>query len=651
MLTTLRISGFAIVDQVEVGFGPGLNVLTGETGAGKSILLEALHLVLGGRMSADVLREGASEAAVEAVFELPTDHPVAARLAAGGVPMPAGATEVLVRRTASRAGRGRAFVNGVLCTVSMLEASLRGLVDVTGQHEHVALLDESTHLALLDAYAGGGQAATALPRGQTAGSPGVQAPVPPTGQTADPPGMQPSALPGGQPSDPHRGRGNDSTILARYRSAHAVLAAAVRERDALLFAREERARRADYLAYQLRELEAVEPRPGEDAELERERQVLASAEKLREAARTAETLVYGGEGSAAEHLGRATRALGEAVALDARLEPALLLLRSALAEVEEAGRALASYGGASDGDPDRLRERLRERLQEIDERLEALRALARKHGGSLEAALQRADAMRAELASVEGSAERLERLEAEIAEAGRRAVRLARDLSRARAEAARTFARDVRRELEALAMGRCQVDVAFLPPENALVHAGVALGADGAERAQILLAPNPGEPARPLARIASGGELSRVLLAVKRGLARTDPVGTYVFDEVDSGIGGGVAEAVGRLLSEVSRERQVICVTHLPQVAAFADRHLKVSKRVQGKRTSASVVALESKDERKAEVARMLAGFTLTDSALDHAGALIAAARSAPPCALHGHMAIPVRSAARRAGR
>ncbi len=646
MLTTLRISGFAIVDQVEVGFGPGLNVLTGETGAGKSILLEALHLVLGGRMSADVLREGVSEAVVEALFELPPDHPVAARLAAGGVPMPAGSTEVLVRRTASRTGRGRAFVNGVLCTVSMLEASLRGLVDVTGQHEHVALLDEATHLALLDAHAAGGQT-PALPGGQSAGSPGGRALALPTRQTAALLEAEAPAPPERQTSDSYPGRANAGTILARYRSAYAVLAAAVRERDALLLAREERARRADYLAYQLRELEAAEPRPGEDAELERERQVLASAEKLREAARTAEALVYGDEGSAAEHLGRAARALGEAAALDARLEPTLSLLRSALAEAQEAGRALAAYCDASGGDPDRLRER----LQEIDERLELLRALARKHGGSLEAALARAEVMRADLASVESSAERLECLEAEIAEAGRQAVGLARALSRVRAEAARAFACDVRRELEALAMGRCQVDVAFLPPENALLHAGMALGADGAERAQILLAPNPGEPARPLARIASGGELSRVLLAVKRGLARTDPVGTYVFDEVDSGIGGGVAEAVGRLLSEVSRERQVICVTHLPQVAAFADRHLRVSKRVQAKRTSASVVALESNDERKAEVARMLAGFTLTDSALEHAGALIAAARSAPASALHGHRAIPARSAARRAGR
>jgi DNA repair protein RecN (Recombination protein N) len=594
MLTTLRISGFAIVDQAEVGFGPGLNVLTGETGAGKSILLEALHLVLGGRMSTEVLREGADEAVVEALFELPPGHPVAARLAAGGVPMAAGANEVVVRRTASRNGRGRAFVNGVLCTVSMLEASLRGLVDVTGQHEHVALLDETTHLALLDAFAGASHCP--VPGGDHAAG-------------ADRPGA-------GRATAPRA----EETILVRYREARAAVAEAVREQEALLLAREEQTRRADYLAYQVRELESLNPRPGEMGDLEAERQVLAAGEKLRGAARTAELLVYGGEGSAAEHLGRAARVLGEAAALDPRLEPTLALLRSSLAEVEEAGRTMARYADAQCGDPDRL--------AQVEERLEVLRAVARKHGGTLDAALARAEAMRAELASVEGSAERLERLEAEIAETGARAVELASELSRMRAEAALTFARDVRRELEALAMGRCQVEVAFLPPEGALVHSGVPLGADGAERAQILLAPNPGEPLRPLARIASGGELSRVLLAVKRALARTDPVATYVFDEVDSGIGGGVAEAVGRLLSEVSRERQVLCVTHLPQVAAFADRHLRVHKRVHGGRTCASVVALESEGERREEVARMLAGITLTDSALEHAGALMSAAHA-----------------------
>ncbi|HTP25618.1 MAG TPA: DNA repair protein RecN, partial [Anaeromyxobacteraceae bacterium] len=481
----------------------------------------------------------------------------------------------------SRAGRGRVQVNGALCTVGMLESSLRGLVEITGQHEHVALLDEGTHLSLLDAYA-------------------IQ-------------------LPG------HASRGGPAAgsrdIFSQYGAAHAALSAALRERDDLLKAGDERARRAEYLAHQLRELQAAEPRLGEEAELERERQVLFAAEKLREAARMAEALVYGGEASAAERVGRSLRTLGEVASLDARLESALSLLRSALAEIEEAGLLLSRYAESVDSDPDRL--------GCVEERLEVLRGLARKHGGTLEAALAREEAMRRELASLEGGGDRLAELEGKIAEAGSRAIELAREISKARAEAARAFSCDVSRELAALAMERCRLEASFLPPESPLRHEGVALGAEGAERVRILLAPNPGEPARPLARVASGGELSRVLLAVKRALARFDPAQTHVFAEVDAGIGGGVAEAVGRLLYEVGKERQVICVTHLPQVAAFAERHLRVFKRFRGGRTATSVAVLESEEERQSEIARMLAGSTLTDSAREHARALIAAAR--PP--------------------
>ncbi|HET9597456.1 MAG TPA: DNA repair protein RecN, partial [Anaeromyxobacteraceae bacterium] len=570
MLHTLRISGFAIVDEVELPLGPGLNVLTGETGAGKSVLLDALQLVLGGRMAAGALREGVDEVAVEALFELPAAHPVWGRLAAAGlVGCGEAGGDLLVRRTASRGGRGRAFVNGALCTVGMLQEVMRGAVDLTGQHEHVALLDEATHAALLDAFAG-------VDRGEGA-------------------------------------------LLARYREAHRALSTAVRDRAALLAARDERERRADWLAFQLRELEALGARPGEDETLEHERQLLAAAERLAGAARAADALVYSGEGSAAERLGRALRALGEAAALDARLGGPAALLRSALAEAEEAGRALARYAEAAGGDPDRL--------VQVTERLDALRAVARKHGGTLQAALGRAEAMRAELRGAEECGDRLALLEAAAAEAGSRAGALAAELSAARAEAARTFAREVRRELAALAMGRCRVEVEFAPPGAGLEHGGRVLGPDGGERARILVAPNPGEAMRPLARTASGGELSRVLLAMKRALARVDPVETYVFDEVDAGIGGGVAEAVGRLLSEVGRERQVICVTHLPQVAAFADRHVFVEKRVGNGRTAVAVSALETAEARRAEVARMLAGATLGPSALDHAAALLAAAR------------------------
>jgi DNA repair protein RecN (Recombination protein N) len=581
MLTTLRISGFAIVDAVEVRFGPGLNVLTGETGAGKSILVNALHLVLGGRMTAEVLRDGAEEAVVEALFELPADHPVLARLQAAGLleggpcdGESGGETrELLVRRVAARGGRGRALVNGALCTLSMLEQALRGAVDISGQHEHVSLLDPATHLELLDAHAG----------------------------LDDGPGAQP---------------------LLRYRAAHAALAALVREREALSADEGERARRADYLAFQLAELDRVDPQPGELDALDEERRVLASAERLREAARAAEALAYGEEGSASERVAQAARALADAAALDRRLEPTLALLRSAAVEIEEAGRELGRYADAVGGDP--------ERLAAVEDRLESLRALARKHG-SLDAAVTRRAEMRDELGRLRGGGERLGELEGEIAARGREAAALARELTRARSEAAREFGACVRAELDALAMGRCRLEVALVPPDSGVPVDGAVLGPDGAERAEILIAPNPGEPPRPLARIASGGELSRILLAVKRTLSRKDPVATYVFDEVDAGIGGAVAEAMGRVLSEVSRGRQVICVTHLPQVAAFADRHLRVEKRVGGGRTRAAVEALEGDDDRRREVARMIAGATITESALGHAAALIDAARAPAP--------------------
>jgi DNA repair protein RecN (Recombination protein N) len=603
MLTTLRISGFAIVDAVEVAFGPGLNVLTGETGAGKSILVNALHLVLGGRMSADVLRDGAEEAVVEALFELPGDHPVFARLAAAGVapPPPGEAAELLVRRVAARGGRGRAYVNGALVTASVLADALRGVVDVSGQHEHVSLLDEAAHLALLDAFAG----VDGAPAGE---------------------GTAPAA--------------REPPLLGRYRTAFGRLAALSRERDGLLADGAERGRRADYLAFQLKELDALDPRPGEDEALEAERRVLASAEKLRDAARAAEGLSYGEDGSASEQVGLAVRALAEAAALDGRLGGPLQLLRSAAIELEEAGRELGRYGDSVGGDPDRL--------GAVEDRLEALRALARKHGGSLAAAVARRGEMAAELAALSGGGERLLALGPELDAAGAEAASLAGMLSRARRRAARAFADAVQQELAGLAMGRCQLEVAFAPPEGGVAAGGALLGPDGAEQARFLLAPNPGEAPRPLARIASGGELSRILLAVKRTLARRDPVQTYVFDEVDSGIGGAVAEAMGRVLAEVSRGRQVVCITHLPQVAAFADRHHRVSKRVAGGRTTSEVTPLDDAAARRQEVARMMAGATVTQAALEHAGALIEAARLPPG---QGRRGVAPRAAARVAAR
>ena len=508
----------------------------------------------------------------------------------------AGTVEVLVRRTASRSGRGRAFVNGALCTLGLLERCLAGAVDVTGQHEHVALLDEATHLGLLDAFAGAAR-------------------------------------------HPERAGGGEESLVARYRLAHSALAAALRARDG--------ARRRGRGAGAPRRL----PRRSSSASWRRWGRSRARTRRWSGsdrcwsppsgcASRPATPRRSSTATRGAAPRGSAGRCgpWRSAAALDPALEPTVALLRSALAEAEEAGRALARYADALGGDP--------ERLAEVEERLEALRSLARKHGGSVGSALARAEAMRAELAEVESSGERLALLEGEMAAAGARAVALAAELSAVRSAAARDLAREVRRELTALAMGRCRVEVELQPPEQPLVHEGVALGADGAERARLMIAPNPGEPARPLARVASGGELSRVLLAAKRALARVDPCATYVFDEVDSGIGGAVAEAVGRLLAQVATDRQVVCVTHLPQVASHADHHYKVEKLVAGGRTTAAVRKL-SPAEREEEVARMLAGATVTVVAREHARELIATARAGSPGAGHPGRASPTAILAR----
>jgi DNA repair protein RecN (Recombination protein N) len=342
-------------------------------------------------------------------------------------------------------------------------------------------------------------------------------------------------------------------------------------------------------------------------------------------------------------VGQAARALAEAALLDRRLEAPLGLLRSAAVELEEAGRELGRYHHAVGGDPERLRD--------VEDRLDALRALARKHGGTLEAAVARRAEMRDELSRLAGGGDRLRELAGGIQACGEAALALAAALSTARAEAARAFADAVRRELSALAMSRCRLEVALGPPEEGIDVSGRRLGPSGAERAEIVIAPNPGEPPRPLGRIASGGELSRLLLAVKRTLARRGPEATHVFDEVDAGIGGAVAEAMGRVLAEVARDGQVLCVTHLPQIAAFADRHHRVEKRVAGGRTHGTVSLLESEEERRGEVARLLAGSTVTGSALEHAGALIAEARRPPAPTERVRRSTPSQGVARGAAR
>ena len=570
MLDLLRVRNFAIIDELEIRFEPGFNVLTGETGAGKSILVDALHLVLGGRAQADCVRGGAEEAEVEAIF-VPRD-PAASDARLTGLGLPAAGAELLVRRSVQREGRSRAFVNGQLATASQLSAATRGLLDISGQHEHVGLLDAATHIELIDAHAQLGAERTS------------------------------------------------------YAEAFAKLAEAEKARAQLDSDEAARTERAEWLRWQLEELKQAEVKPGEDEELAQERKRLASAEKLRAGALEAEGLLSADEGAALEQVARAAKRLEELAQLDPNLDALAKSVRGAAAEIDEAGRELSRYAARAGGDP--------ERLEQIDERLELLRKLARKHGGSLAALLARRQTMDAELLAIEDHGGELARREAEVQKRGALALQLGKLLSQKRRAAATSFARAVALELSALGMAKSELSVRFaeaadagitLRPDGALAKPGEegvrVLGPCGLETAELMLAPNVGEEQKPLARIASGGELSRVLLAVKRVLAESDSVGAYLFDEVDAGIGGIVADAVARALASVARGRQIICITHLPQIAAFARRHLTVEKEVARGRTRTRVSAA-SGEARVEELARLLSGH-VTDASLAHARELL----------------------------
>jgi len=564
MLELLRVRAFAIIDELEAHFAPGFNVLTGETGAGKSILVDALHLVLGGRAQAEAVRTGADEAEVQALFRPRDPAATDARLSSLG--LPAAGAELVVRRTVQREGRSRAWVNGALATAAQLSQATCGLLDISGQHEHVGLLDAQTHLSMLDGYAG-------LSRGE-------------------------------------------------YEAAFAALADAERERARLDSDESARAERASFLRYQLDELEKAEAKPGEDEALAQERRVLAAAEKLRGGAEEAEALLRSGDEAAVVAASRACKRLDELAGIDPALAAVAAAVRGAAAELDEAARTLSRYAGRAGGDP--------QRLEAIDERLELLRRLSRKHGGSLAAALQRRETMKTELQSLDHHDEALAAAETRVRELSGKALRLGRALSEKRRSAAAGFSRAVAAELASLGMARTEISVRFGPPgEGGIPAEGEMLGPRGLESAELLLSPNPGEELRPLARIASGGELSRVLLAVKRVLADADDVDTYLFDEVDAGIGGATADAVGRALSAVARGRQVICITHLPQIAVFAERHQVAEKEIRRGRTHSRVAAVEG-EARVEELARLLSG-QATPVALEHARELLEKARTRRP--------------------
>jgi DNA repair protein RecN (Recombination protein N) len=555
----------------------GFNVITGETGAGKSMLVGALSLVLGGRAHPDVVRSGADEAEVEALFEVSRGSRAAARLETAGLPTEG---ELVIRRVVQPAGAGarnetrsRAYVNGRLCTVTQLAEIAADLCDIASQHESVSLTDPATHLDYLDAF---------------------------------------------------------GTLKAERDDLAAQvddLSELVGQLEAVTASERGRVEREDFLRWQIREIDDLDPREGEEADLEHERARLRHAERLQGATRRASERLYEGENAVCDELARLAAELDQASGIDGSIAPHARVVDAARAELADAARALARYAEGVEANP--------ARLVEVEERSFRLQKLTRKYGPTAHDVLAHRAALSRELDAFASASERVAELETRKAGLALRAAASARALSRKRRDAADALADAIGGELSQLGMGRARVVVdvtsnsAPASASEALVVDGARLTRAGVDRVEFLIAPNRGEEPRPLRKIASGGELSRALLALKRVLADQGPAGTYVFDEVDAGVGGAIAEVIGRAIGDIARHRQVVCITHLPQIAALADTHFVVDKSELRGRTHATVRRL-SAAERVEEIARMIGGIKVGESARRAAAEMLGTRLRAP---------------------
>lgn len=567
MLAELVVRDYALIDKLAVEFGPGLNVLTGETGAGKSIIVGALTLLLGGRADSDAIRTGADATVVEGRFELGSDG--AARCAEAGIDCPDGT--LILRRRADKTGRGAAHANDSPTTVGGLERLGDKLVDLHGQHSHQLLLRPETHLEMIDSYA----------------------------RLRD-------------------RRSELATLYSEYAALRDRLAALERSLA-------ERRSRRELTDFHRQELAAAAIRPGEPAELEEERRLLQTAEKRYALAQALDGVLSDQDPSVSQLLGRAAKVLDELAELDAEFAPRRAGLVTARAEVDDLWRAVVAYRDSIAFSP--------ERVEAVNSRLFLFDKLARKHGVAPDDLPVLAERLRADADSLESDEAGLADLRTELAGKQDRLVALSVDLSARRARARSALEKKLGAEFAQLGMEKARLSVAL---ERAADPAGdcvvdgerLRLGPTGIDTAEFLFSANPGEDLRPLRKVASGGEMSRVMLALKGVLAAADPVPTLVFDEIDSGIGGTVADAVGVRLARLARTHQVICITHLPQIACYAAAHYRVEKHVRAGRTVPSVARLDD-EERTAELARMTAGARVGKTGIAHARELLEAAKKA----------------------
>jgi DNA repair protein RecN (Recombination protein N) len=551
VLLELRVENYAVIDNVVVEFGPGLNLLTGETGAGKSILIDALALLLGEKASTDVIRHGSDRAIITAVFEADS-RPLCEALEANG--LDSDADQVILRREILSTGKARVFVNNQPATVAVLKQLAPHLAIVHAQNESMMAFDPPARLALLDTASGIDTAAVT----------------------------------------------NAFAEWNRIRQHIAELEQG--EKDKL--------RLVDLWSFQLKEIDNAALHAGEDQKLESEKRVLANSERILNAALSAYDSLYDNAQSASATIAAAMRQLEDLARFDPKFQESISQIESARITVAEIGITLRDYSESIDASP--------ERLAEVEDRLALIDRLRRKYGTTLEDVLTYADDLRRKLNEIENKDEVLRDLKKQLAKAAEMYLAEARTLSKKRYEVAHKLEKTVEAEVNDLAMkAKFKIDVSGSDEEGNWTSTGF-------DQVAYLISANPGEPLGAIEHIASGGELSRVMLALKasveagRGTKKSDHQRTLVFDEIDTGIGGRAAEAVGRKLKALSRTKQVLCITHLPQIASFADHHFLIAKKESAGRTRTTVLPLDGK-ERVEEIARMLSGARLTEASLKNA--------------------------------
>ncbi len=563
MLKELSIRNFAIIDDLKINFSAGLTILSGETGAGKSIILNAVNLLLGNRASADLVRTGAETAELEGLFQISQTGSIAESLSVYGYDP---AEELLIRRTISRSDGNKVYVNGRLATIGLLSKITENLASISGQHAHQGLLKEEQHLLILDQFGG----LMAL-RQQT------------------------------------------------YDTYHQILPL-VEKLHRLNTLRQRQAEQIELLTFQKKEIIAANPILQEDTGLENERLRLRNAETLYQTVYSSIEELYGASGSVIERILEVNKNLTNAGRIDSQLAAKADSLGTAVYQIEDLVEELRSHLSLIEMDE--------QRLETVEERLDTLNKLKRKYGGSIEAVFSQLETIEQELSKVENISEQIKEVEDKLCKLHAQLKRRSMQLTKKRKKAAEIFALKVVEELDSLNMSNTDFAV-ILRPIATKEKISIYLKSDhnsitetGADRATFMIAPNPGEELKPLAGIASGGELSRVVLALKAILAETGAVETIVFDEVDAGIGGITAEVVGRKLYQLARHHQIICITHLPQIAKFGEGHFSITKQVTAGRTQTAIKSL-SKEDRYREIARMLGGEKITQTTLDHARELL----------------------------